>query len=157
MKAALRITLVGAGTLMVLVVGVIAVFWYFAPDLYGNEVLAEYPSPREKHRVVVFQRDCGATTGFSTQASILKVDEPLKNVGGNVFTSDTNHGAAPSGPGGGPALFVTWLGENSVAFSYHPNTRVFRMEPEMDGAQVTYSKSAQPGAPADAKNRAAER
>jgi hypothetical protein len=29
--------------------------------------------------IVVFQRDCGATTGFSTQVSIIEIGEELPN------------------------------------------------------------------------------
>lgn len=149
--------MIGVGTLALLFVGGVAAFWYFVPDLCGNEVIAEYPSPGKKHRVVVFQRDCGATTGFSTQASILGMGEALDNAGGNVFASDTNRGAAPSGPGGGPSLSVTWKAENSVAFSYHQKIRIFRKEQEIDGIQVTYSESAQQGAPIDAEAAAQPR
>ena len=34
---------------------------------------------------VVFERSCGATTGFSTQISILPVTQKLENEGGNIF------------------------------------------------------------------------
>ncbi len=36
----------------------------------GNEILKEVRSPTGKMKGVVFQRDCGATTGFSTQVSV---------------------------------------------------------------------------------------
>lgn len=147
----LRILLVGAGAVGFLFVGVVAAFWYFAPDLCGNEVIAEYPSPSARHRVVVFKRDCGATTGFSTHASILEVEEDLDNESGNVFASDANHGAAPAGPGGTPVLFVTWESESSVTFSYHPKIRVFKMRSEIDGVHVVYGEIAQPSARGDAE------
>jgi hypothetical protein len=157
LRIILRIMLVGAVTLVLLFVGGIAAFWYLVPDLCGNEVIAEYPSPSTKHRVVVFERNCGATTGFSTQASILGIEEALENEGGNVFAADTDRGAAPSGPGGGPSLSVTWETEDSVAFSYHPKTRVFRKEPEIGGVKVIYSESAQQSAPIDAEAAAQPR
>lgn len=143
MKAALRtlvkITLIEGGTIVPLLVVVIGTFWFFAPDMCGNEILAEYPSPDEKHRVVVFQRDCGATTGFSTQASILGMEETFENEEGNVFIADTDRGAAPSGPGGGPVLFVSWQNANSVLLSFHPKAGVFKKVQEFEGGRVTYS------------------
>ena len=36
----------------------------------GNDLVKEVPSPNGKMKAVVFQRDCGATTGFSTQISL---------------------------------------------------------------------------------------
>ena len=43
-------------------------------NLCGNEIIEEIKSPDNKYKLVIFQRDCGATTGFSTQISILKSD-----------------------------------------------------------------------------------
>jgi hypothetical protein len=37
----------------------------------GNDMLATIPSPSGGRKLVIFQRACGATTGFSTQASLL--------------------------------------------------------------------------------------
>jgi hypothetical protein len=50
----------------------------------ANRVAAEYPSPDARRRAVVFERDCGATTGFSAQVSVLSSDERLPNEAGNV-------------------------------------------------------------------------
>jgi hypothetical protein len=44
-------------------------------------------------------RSCGATTGFSTQASLLKSDQALPTMAGNLYIADNNHGVAPAGPG----------------------------------------------------------
>jgi len=35
------------------------------PDMCGNEIYSVVVSPNKKHKAVLFQRDCGATTGFS--------------------------------------------------------------------------------------------
>ena len=60
-------------------------------DSCGNDVLADVPSPSGERRAVVFQRDCGATTGFSVQVSILRRGKSLPNEAGNTFTADANH------------------------------------------------------------------
>lgn len=143
MKAALlilfRVLLIIGGVLTVLVVAAVGLFWFFVPDMCGNELIAEFPSPEGNRKVVVFQRDCGATTGFSTHASILGTTENLKNEDGNVFAADTDHGTAPSGPGRGPTLAVAWQSENSVQLSVHPKARVFKRDSEMGGIQVSYA------------------
>ncbi len=51
----------------------------------GNEQVETIPSPTHKWSAVVFIRDCGATTGFSTQISILRTGDVLPNEGGNVL------------------------------------------------------------------------
>lgn len=126
--------------------------WFFGPPACGNDFVEAIPSPDGSKKIVVFQRSCGATTGFSTQASLLPATEALANSSGNVFSSDTNHGAAPSGPGGGPALQVAWQSSGAVAISYHPAVRVFKAEQQVGGVQFFYpvaQHAAQQGAPAD--------
>ncbi len=50
-----------------------------------NHILSQYLSPDKSLKAIVFQRDCGATTGFSTQISIIGANEELKNNAGNIF------------------------------------------------------------------------
>lgn len=60
----------------------------FMDDLCGNHVLSEAVSPNGKYKAVLFQRDCGATTDYSTQISILRKEEALPNRGANAFATD---------------------------------------------------------------------
>ncbi len=79
-------------SLLLLILGVPLViaglFIYTADDMCGNEVYSEVLSPDGEYKAVVFQRDCGATTGFSTQVSIIHSGVNLKNEGGNVYIID---------------------------------------------------------------------
>jgi hypothetical protein len=71
--------------LSVLTLGIyIGLFLYTADDMCKNIVYKEYASPNAQLKAVVFARDCGATTGFSTQVSILDFDESLKS-NGNIL------------------------------------------------------------------------
>lgn len=94
-------------------------------DMCGNEVLKSVASPDGTVKAIVFQRDCGATTGFSTQVSVIANGETLPNDGGNIFDADCNNVAAPRGPGGGPAVAVQWTGPRELLLRYHPAARVF--------------------------------
>ena len=71
-----------------------------------NEVLSHHPSPTGQYTASIFQRNCGATTPFSTQVSVLAGDEQLANLPGNAFIADSVHGAAPSSAGGSPEVTV---------------------------------------------------
>jgi hypothetical protein len=51
----------------------------------GNEVYSQVLSPDGKHKAIVFQRDCGATIGFSTQISIVGSSDEFKNESGNIY------------------------------------------------------------------------
>ena len=57
-------------------------------DLCGNEVARTVLSPSGKMKAVVFNRNCGATTGFNTQVSILPVSSALPDDGGNTLILD---------------------------------------------------------------------
>ena len=115
--------------------------WFLGAGGCGNQVLSEVSSPDRNLKVVVFQRDCGATTGFSTQASLLESDQMLGNGAGNIFVADTDHGAAPSGPGGGPELHVAWDDNRSVTLSHDSRVRVFKAERLKHGVSLTYQST----------------
>ena len=93
-----------------------------------NEIFSEVQSPNGLLKAIVFQRDCGATTGFFTEVSILDQSEDLPNETGNVFTVDDDHGKATSGQGRGPRVLVRWLSNNEIEISSDPNARVFLKE-----------------------------
>jgi hypothetical protein len=54
-------------------------------DMCGNEISQSVTSPSGSLKAVVFSRDCGATTGFSTQVSMLPETKSLPNEAGNVL------------------------------------------------------------------------
>jgi hypothetical protein len=103
-----------------------------------NQIISESNAPGDAMKYVVFQRDCGATTGFSTQVSLIKVGETLKNEVGNAFIADTNHDEAPSGAGGGSEVRIKWVSDTHIEIHHHQFTRVFRAERAVDGVQVDY-------------------
>lgn len=61
---------------------------YLLPDLCGNDIYSVNVSPGNEYKAVIFQRDCGATTGFSTQLSIIDASSDLDNDAGNVLILD---------------------------------------------------------------------
>jgi hypothetical protein len=54
----------------------------------GNYPFAEATSPGGQLTAHLFQRDCGAASGFSTQIAILASSESLPNRAGNIFIAD---------------------------------------------------------------------
>jgi hypothetical protein len=78
--------LIGTGSTIALIVAcAVGLFLYFASVTCGNDIHREYISPDKQLKAVVFQRNCGATTGFSTQISIIDADKNLSNGGGNIY------------------------------------------------------------------------
>src|SRR4051812_3963383 len=42
-----------------------------------NQIIKEIPSPNGQFKVILFERGCGATTGFNTQVSVLPAGADL--------------------------------------------------------------------------------
>lgn len=124
----------------ILIIMIIGFFGYLNSSIGSNKVLEEYYSPDNRYKVVVFERDGGATTGFSTQVSIIPAKSSLGNKAGNIFFADTNHGQAPSGKGGGPEVRVTWVGNETVILSYDKNARIFQHEKKFNNIRIDYQE-----------------
>jgi hypothetical protein len=106
-------------------------------DGCGNTLVSRSPSPDGRHEAVLFQRDCGATTGFSTQISVLDAGSPVAR-GGNVFIADDDHGAARAGDWGGPWAEVAWLSSDRLRIRYADKSRVFEKRDAVKGVTITY-------------------
>ena len=113
-------------------------FWGLGRGVCGNEVLADVPAPDNRYRAVVFQRDCGATTGFSTQVSVIRGSHRLPNKTGNAFVADTDHGRAPEGPGGGPFVEARWISAAQLDIYHDTRARVFVADSLVEGIRIRF-------------------
>lgn len=116
-----------------------AVIWQLIPNLCDNVILTESISPNGQLKAVVFSRGCGATSGFSTQMSLLRASDVLPNENGKLFVADTDHGQAPSAENGGLALNVRWIGDDQLRVEYPVLARVFKSEPSSQGVGLEYA------------------
>jgi hypothetical protein len=91
--------------------------WYFTELMCGTQIFQEVYSPDNDYKAVVFQRDCGATTGFTTQISILKASKELPNNIGNIFAMD--------GHPDWTNAQLHWDTNRSLSVSYSESYRVF--------------------------------
>jgi hypothetical protein len=112
--------------------GVVLVFLHFSfSAMCGNEIYKTFESPDKKLKAVIFQRDCGATTGYSTQISIIKNSRKLPNKAGNIFTTDgrpeENH------------IAITWLADRKIELQEH-TTKFYCKETSMNGVEITYKR-----------------
>jgi hypothetical protein len=95
----------------------------------GNTIHNIYPSPDKSYEIVIFQRDCGATTGFSTQISIIKNGEKLPNKSGNVFTAKGHPDDHP--------VKVTWT--DNTQLTIHENfSESYLRKTMVNGVRVSY-------------------
>ncbi|NRT56800.1 hypothetical protein [Sphaerotilus uruguayifluvii] len=93
----------------------------------GNEVASTIESPRGGHVAVIFNRNCGATTGFNTQLSVLAKGDSVPKGGGNAFTAD-----------GSLALKVRWVSESELVVAGFQGAKIFKQERLANGVSVSY-------------------
>ena len=108
-------------------------FMYLTDDMCANNIDKIYFSPNKSLKAVVFQRDCGATTGFSTQISILNSKEELPNSKGNVFIINGH-------PDNVQAV-VAWKNNKEINIHYTSNTIPFKIKKDFgffDVVKITY-------------------
>jgi hypothetical protein len=94
-------------------------------------------SPDGKHEAVLFQRDCGATTGFTTQISVVVTGEEVSG-SGNTFVADDDHGKARVGAWEGPWAEIKWLSANRVRIRYSRKSRIFNQSETVGPVKIVY-------------------
>lgn len=88
-------------------------WWKAHSPICQNTILSESVSPNGKWKAVIFDRDCGATTRWSTQVTLIRAGRSLPNKGGNVLITNSS-----SGPGGQPMVRVGWESDDIVVIEY---------------------------------------
>lgn len=113
----------------------------FGSAMCGTYVSDEVPSPNKKLKAVVFQIDCGATTGFNTHVAIGAGNLDTKNTDNipySFFLADLNSGRAPSGKDGGPEVRLQWRSDSQLVLQHHNLARVVRASSESEGVAIEY-------------------
>lgn len=106
-------------------------------DGCGNTIVSSKEAPDARHVAVLFQRDCGATTGFSTQISVVNAGKQPSG-SGNVLTADDDHGGAHAAPWGGPWAEFAWLSSSRLLVRYDSTARVFQRSEAVSGVQISF-------------------
>ena len=106
-------------------------------DMVGceNDVLNVVMAPDGRHAAFVYRRNCGATTGYSTQVSI-----------------EADAGALPAEPDnilvlGDEPVSVQWLGADRLLIGYRRGARPAFQEHERDGVRIFYRAQQGPDHP----------
>jgi hypothetical protein len=94
-------------------------------DMCGNDLVQQIPSPNGEKEAYVFERSCGATTGFSPQLSILYMDDELQNESGNTFRTDKN-------------FSIEWLCDKKLKIIYDKSSETYKMDHQVIGVEIEY-------------------
>ena len=91
-----------------------------------NTLISRQPIPGTALDVVIFDRDAGATTGFSKQISIIVHGQELLNDGGNVFICDKVDKVAID------------VSDRKLVIRHSKSARIFKNIRTFNGVEVTY-------------------
>jgi hypothetical protein len=94
-------------------------------DLCGNDIKQKIPSPNGENIAYIFNRSCGATTGFSPQLSILYKGDELENESGNSFRSEKD-------------FSIEWLNEKNLKVIYDISSETYEMKKKVNGITIEY-------------------
>src|SRR5262245_53721821 len=120
---------------------VLAAVGFFAfRDPCINHAIEEFRSPAGRQKVVIFERSCGATSGFSTQASLLPADSPPPKAPGNILIIDDDHGKVPVGGNGKIAVNVRFIDDSTLTLAYPAAARVFTQVAAKNGVAIHHER-----------------
>lgn len=113
----------------------------FISGLCGEVVISETVSPNGMFKAVIFERDCGAATDFSTQVAIVRNVRTLGKKAKKriLFGADRNHQSAPAGPEGGPEVRLRWISNNRIEIQHHKLAHVFCEKSMSKGVSIKYN------------------
>ena len=103
-------------------------------DMCRNTPHQTVTSPDGGATAVLFERDCGATTGLTAQVSIAGKDKASSRKG-NVFIAE---GGAKAVTWGGPWADVSWVGPKHLLVRYDASARVFTQNKTVGDTEVSY-------------------
>ena len=86
-------------------------------------------SPSGALKAIVFSRNCGATTGFNTQVSVLRAADSLLEEGGNTYIS-----------GASISIAVHWSNDSALQISGIGDKSPVKQNFNVSGVVVSYTK-----------------
>ncbi|HEY4164656.1 MAG TPA: hypothetical protein VGM59_16435 [Dongiaceae bacterium] len=128
----------GSLTAIILLIGVLG-YWMLTSfdDICGNKIVATAFSPDRAVKAVLFERDCGATTGFSSQVSVLEGGATLPDDGGNVFIANESEGGE-STSWGGPFVALNWRDAHTLELTHESWADIRFKADKLDDVVVVY-------------------
>lgn len=101
-----------------------------------NEAPREVPSPNKTRKLVLYLRNCGATTGYTTNGAILRANQLLPDLPGNAFRIKGALG--PFFGDAGAEISVKWNDEMTLIIQHRKGLLFHDNNAAVDGVRVSY-------------------
>jgi hypothetical protein len=96
-----------------------------------NQLKYRSPSPNGAYDIVVFNRNCGATSGNNVQISIIEHSEPMtENEHGNILSA--------YGVGYTESIKPLWLSQNAINIYMYRDARIGFRKNAINGISINY-------------------
>lgn len=109
-----------------------------AADMCANKPLAEYFNRTKNHKIIKFDRNCGATTANSIQLSVIPVEEDLENSAGNIFIANSLSGNDLKND---KSVLVSWLNDHTIKVKYDSRLKIFKKESANGKFKIIYEET----------------
>jgi hypothetical protein len=111
-------------------------------DSCANQIVDIKISPDKNYQAVTFIRDCGATTGFSTQLSIMKVTDTFDKTDetGNTLIMSDKIGGGLMDENGGAKIRTRWTKDDKLEILYDSRTKTAKRETEYKDIKIDYGQ-----------------
>ena len=97
----------------------------------GNDIYQRLDNRYKQYKILKFSRSCGATTGPSTQISVLPFDKELSNEdGGNIFVCNAYINDT--------SVKVQWTNDTSILITYKKDLEIFKNDSTFNDVKVKY-------------------
>lgn len=134
----MMVALIGA-----FIVFLVVLWWWTEGDILGmcdSTHLDEVRSPSGARKVEIFNYDCGATTGFTTNLAVIESRHPMPKTNRKAFfvAEESDDTKVETYEQGGPKVGVKWTSERSIEVRHSKEIRVFRAAETADDLRITY-------------------
>ncbi|MBC7771398.1 MAG: hypothetical protein H7210_02770 [Pyrinomonadaceae bacterium] len=103
--------------------------------LCGNQLVRTIAQPTGSKSIVIFERDCGATTDFVIHLSVIESGTALSDgMVGNTFIADSNKGQVNMN------VEAEWTSPLSVVIRYPAGARVHSRNSSVGHVRVAYEE-----------------
>lgn len=131
MNTKIKTVIISIVSIVILITIVIAAL--FLRVACTDDIYDTISSPDGKMSAVIFSRNCGATTGFNYQISILPFGVNPKG-GGNIFVADKINAYSIK-------YKLEWKGNKMINIRVTSDARIFKKENNFSGVLINYLES----------------